>query len=152
MLEKRGWNGHQMEQNLAAIFADGPGGDHGLTRLTGAQPLGNSIDIEVDDPILGQIALDKSLVLRPQPFGDLAHRRAREQPTPAFVRKRVLDVTGRQPARIKLDCQILESLCLTRQILSDLRDERSGVSRTCGAENSTVPSAVFIRPGLYPFR
>ena len=115
-------------------------------------PLGNSIDIEVDDPILGQIALDKSLVLRPQPFGDLAHRRAREQPTPAFVRKRVLDVTGRQPARIKLDCQILESLCATRQILSDLRDERSGVSRTCGAENSTVPSAVFIRPGLYPFR
>jgi hypothetical protein len=74
-------------------------------------PLGNSIDIEVDDPILGQIALDKSLVLRPQPFGDLAHRRAREQPTPAFVRKRVLDVTGRQPARIKLDCQILESVC-----------------------------------------
>ena len=26
-----------------------------------------------------------------------------------------------------------------------------GVSRTCGAENSTVPSAVFIRPGRYPF-
>ena len=42
-----------------------PGGDHGLTRLTGAQPLGNSIDIEVDDPILGQIALDKSLVPPP---------------------------------------------------------------------------------------
>jgi hypothetical protein len=30
-----------MEQNLAAIFANAPGGDHGLTRLAGAQPLGN---------------------------------------------------------------------------------------------------------------
>ena len=37
-----------MEQNLAAIFANAPGGDHGLTRLTRVQPLGNSIDIEVD--------------------------------------------------------------------------------------------------------
>ena len=40
--------GHQMEQNLAAIFANAPGGDHRFTRLAGAQPLGNSIDIEVD--------------------------------------------------------------------------------------------------------
>ena len=57
------------------------------------QPLGNSIDVEVDDPVLGQIALDKSL--RPQPFGDLAYRSAREQPTPAFVRKRILDAPDR---------------------------------------------------------
>ena len=86
--------GHQIEQNLAAIFADAPGGDNRFTRLAGAQPLGNPVDIEVDDPILGQIALDKILVLRPQPFGDLTHRRARQQPTPAFVRKRILDVPG----------------------------------------------------------
>jgi len=82
-----------MEQNLAAIFANAPGGDHRFTRLVGAQPLGNSIDVEVDDPVLGQIALDKSL--RPQPFGDLAYRSAREQPTPAFVRKRILDAPDR---------------------------------------------------------
>src|SRR6185437_12208936 len=113
-----------MEQNLAAIFANAPGGDHRLTWLTRVQPLGNSIDVEVDDPVLGQIALNKSLVLRPQSFRDLAHRRARQQPTPAFVRKCILDVPGRQPARIKLDCQILERLCATRQILPDLRDER----------------------------
>ena len=48
--------GHQMEQNLAAIFANAPGGDHRLTRLAGAQPLGNSIDVEVDDPVLGSRA------------------------------------------------------------------------------------------------
>src|ERR1700740_1846624 len=54
----------------------------------------------------------------------LERGRARQQPTPAFVRKRILDVPGRQPARIKLDCQILESLCATCQILPDLRDER----------------------------
>jgi hypothetical protein len=29
----------------------------------------------IDDPILGQIALGESLVLRPQPLGDVAHRR-----------------------------------------------------------------------------
>src|SRR4051794_29327459 len=36
------------------------------------------------------------------------------------------------------------------------RDEpgrtESAVSRTCGAANSTTPSAVFIRPVRYPFR
>ncbi len=49
---------------------------------------------------------------------------ARQQPTPAFVRKRILDVPGGQPARIKLDGQILERLGATSQILPDLRDER----------------------------
>ena len=87
-----------MEHNLAAIFANASGGDHRLTRLASAQPLGNSIDVEIDDPVLGQIAPDKSVVLRPQPFSDLAHRRAREQPTPA-VRKRIFDVSGRTSVR-----------------------------------------------------
>jgi hypothetical protein len=33
--------GHQVEQNLAAIFTNPPGGDNRFTRLAGAQPLGN---------------------------------------------------------------------------------------------------------------
>jgi hypothetical protein len=61
--------GHQVEHNLAAIFANAPG-DYRLTRLASVQPLGNSIDVEVDDPVLGQIALDKSFILRPRPFGE----------------------------------------------------------------------------------
>jgi hypothetical protein len=39
-----------MEQNLVAIFANALGGDHRFTRLASAQPLGNSIDAEADDP------------------------------------------------------------------------------------------------------
>ena len=37
--------GHEVEQNLATVLADAPGGDHRLTRLASAQPLGNPIDL-----------------------------------------------------------------------------------------------------------
>jgi hypothetical protein len=54
-----------MQQHLAAILADAPGRNHRLARVAGAQPLGNPIDVEINDPVLGQIALGERLVLRP---------------------------------------------------------------------------------------
>ena len=72
--------GHEGKQHLAAVLADAPGGDHRLARLAGAQPLGDAVDIEVDDRVLRQVALRERLVFRPQPLADLAHRRARQQP------------------------------------------------------------------------
>jgi len=46
--------GHEMEQNLAASSLMPPAGDHRLTRLASAQPPGNPIDVEADDPVLGR--------------------------------------------------------------------------------------------------
>jgi len=57
--------GHEMQQHLAAILADAPGRNHRLARVASAQPLGNPIDVEISDPVLGQIALGERLVLRP---------------------------------------------------------------------------------------
>ena len=42
---------------------------------TWPQPLGDAVDEEIDDVVLGQIAAREPLVLRPQPLSDLAHRR-----------------------------------------------------------------------------
>ena len=74
--------------------------------------------------MLRQVALGEGLVFRPQPLADLAHRRARQQPAAALVLEGVLDVAGRQPARIELHRQILQRLGAAAEVLPDRRDER----------------------------
>src|SRR3954447_955061 len=83
---------HEVQEDLAALRANAPGGHHRLTRLTSSKPLGNAIDEQIDDPMLTEVARRERLVLSPQPFGNLAHRRAAQQTTACIVRERILDV------------------------------------------------------------
>ena len=69
--------GHQPEQHFASVLADAPGGEHCLAPLTRPKPLGDAVDEQVDDGVLGKIALAEVLVFGPQALGDLAHRRPR---------------------------------------------------------------------------
>ncbi len=67
----------------------------------------------------------KPLVLRPQPFGDFAHRRSRQQ-TPTVFGEGILDVARRQSARIQLDRQLLQRFGPSTEGSPDRRDERLG--------------------------
>jgi hypothetical protein len=40
-----------VQEDLADICANAPGGHHGLTRLASPKPLGNAVDEQVDDPM-----------------------------------------------------------------------------------------------------
>jgi hypothetical protein len=101
-------------------------GDHRLARLAGTQPLGDTVDIEVDDRVLRQVALAEGLVFRPQPLADLAHRGARQEAATARVLEGILDVASRKTARVKLHRQILQRLGAPGKVLADRRDERLG--------------------------
>ena len=72
---------HQRQQDLASVLADAPGGQHRLAPLTWPKPLGDAVDEQVDDGVLGKIALAEVLIFGPQPLGDLAHRRPRQKPS-----------------------------------------------------------------------
>ena len=48
---------HQSKQRSAAILADPPGGQHSLSPLTRPQTLGDAIDEQIGDSMLGEIAL-----------------------------------------------------------------------------------------------
>ena len=111
---------------LRPSVADAPGRQHRLAGLTRPQPLGDAVDEEVDDPVLGQIAAREPLVFRPQPFGDLAHRCPRQQPPAVLVGEGILDVARRQPARVELDRQLLQRLGPAAERGTDRRDERLG--------------------------
>jgi hypothetical protein len=49
--------GHQSKPRFAAILADPPGGQHSLPPLTRPQTLGDAVDEQVGDGMLGEIAL-----------------------------------------------------------------------------------------------
>ena len=85
----------------------------------------------------------ESAVLGPQTLGDLAHRRPRQKPSTRLVGERILDVARRQTARVEFHRQPLESPVRPANAARTLEMNGSGVSRTCGAEFSTAPSAVF---------
>ena len=63
--------------DFASVLANPPGREHGLPPLARPQPLGDAVDEQVDDGVLGKIALAEVLIFGPQPLGDLAHRRPR---------------------------------------------------------------------------
>jgi hypothetical protein len=117
---------HQPEQDLASVLADAPGGQNRLTPLARPQPLGDAVDEQIDDGVLGEIALAEILVFDPQPLGDLAHRRPRQKPLARLVGEGVLDVARRQAPRVKLDRQTLEFPRAPRKRRPDARDERLG--------------------------
>ena len=106
-----------------------PGAPPPLTRLaplTRPEPLGDAVDEQVDDGVLGKIALAEAFVFGPQPFGDLAHRSPRQKPAAPLVGERVLDVARRQTPRIELDRQTLERLGPPQKRRPHVRDERLG--------------------------
>jgi hypothetical protein len=115
-----------VQEDLAALRANAPGGHHRLTRLASTKPLGNAVDEQVDDPMLAEVSRRERLVLSPQPVRNLAHRRAAQQTTACIVGERVLDVPRRQPACIELDRQILERAGPASDVLPDRRNERLG--------------------------
>jgi hypothetical protein len=103
-------------------------------------------EASVDDGVLGKIAFAEALVLGPQPLGDLAHRRPLQKPSARLVSERVLDVARRQAPRMELHRQPLEFPRRPESAARTLQTNGSGVSRTCGAEYSTAPSAVLTLP------
>jgi len=128
--------GHQRQQNLASVGADAPGGEHRFAPLARRQPLGDAVDEQIDDVMLGKITLAKGLILRPQPFRDLAHRRPRQQSLGRLVGERVLDVARRQSPRVKFDRQPLQLLRAPRKRRAQPRDE--GLARLANLRRRIV--------------
>lgn len=64
--------------------------------LPGADALGDPIDEQIGDVILGEIASLERLVVLPELLADLRNRRPRQQQPAGLVLERVLDVTHRQ--------------------------------------------------------
>ena len=64
------------KSEFAPVLADPPGGQNRFSPLAQTQPLGDAVDEQVGDRVLGEIALAEVFVLGPQLLGDLAHRRA----------------------------------------------------------------------------
>jgi len=99
---------HQPKKRFASVLADSPGGQNRFAPRARPQPLGDAVDEQIGDGVLGEAAFAEVLVLGPQLLGDPAHRRARQKPPAGLVGERVLDVARRQAARVKFDRQSLE--------------------------------------------
>jgi hypothetical protein len=115
-----------VQEDLAPVLTDAPGGENRLARLACPKPLGDAVHEQVHHPIFVEVAGRERLVLGPQPLGDLADGGAAQQSTARFVRERVLDVPRRQPTRIELDREILERSGAARQVLANARNKRLG--------------------------
>src|SRR5690348_5163050 len=115
------------------------------------KPIGDAVDEQIDHSVLSKIALAEMLVFYPKTFGDFAHRRPRQKPPARLVGEGVLDV-ARQAPRVEFDRQPLELPLRPESADRTFEMNGSGVSRTCGAEYSTAPSAVFTLPVRYPLR
>jgi hypothetical protein len=129
--------GHQVQEHLAAVARDAPGGEHRLARLAGPQPLGDAVDEQIDDVVLGQVAAGERLVLGPQPLAQLADRGPAEQRPAVAGGEHGRNVAGAEPAREQLDRQVLERLGPPLQARAQHRAERLG---------PVGPSAVLRRP------
>ena len=81
---------------------------------------------DVLNAIFYVLATGKRLVLRPQPLGDLAHRRAAQQAAPALIGEHRLDVPRAQTARAHLHRQRLELRRSPANHLPRPRAERRG--------------------------
>ena len=88
------------------------------------QPLGNPVDKQIGDLEFRQIAAGERLILRPQPLGDLADRRAAQQAAAIGVGKHRLDVARRQPAGIHLHRQGFQLLGAALHHLANARAKR----------------------------
>ena len=127
-------SGHQAQKRFAPVLADSPGGQNRFSPLARSQPLGDAVDEQIGDRMLGEIALSEVFVLGPQLLGDLAHRRPRQKSPTGLVGEGVLDVARRQAPRVEFDRQPLEFPGASESAARTLDTNGSGVSRTCGAE------------------
>jgi hypothetical protein len=84
--------GHQVEEDLAAVEGEAPGGQHRLAPLARPDPLGDPIDEQVRDLVLGEIAALEGLIILPELLADLGDRGLREQQPAGLVFEGVLDV------------------------------------------------------------
>ena len=116
--------GHQVEEHLAAVAGKAPGGQHRLAFLARPDPLGDPVDEQIRDVILGEIAALEGLVILPELLADLGYRGLREQQPPGFVLEGVLDITNRQAACQHLDRQALERFGVALQVITKGRAER----------------------------
>jgi hypothetical protein len=116
--------GHQVEQHLTTVEGEAPGGQHRLAPLPGADPLGDAVDEQIGDVVLGEIARLEGLVVLPELLADLGDRRLRQQQPPGLVLEGVLDVAHRQAPRQHLDRQALERLGVPLEMVAQRRAER----------------------------
>ena len=86
---------------------------------------GDAVDEQIDDGVLGKIALAEVLIFGPQTLGDLAHRRPRQKPSARLVGESILDVARRQAPRVKFD-EPLEFPRAAQKRRPHARDERFG--------------------------
>jgi hypothetical protein len=61
--------------NLSAGRGKAPGGEDRLALLARPDALGDAVDEQIGDVVFREIAAGELLVVRPQPFADLGHRR-----------------------------------------------------------------------------
>src|SRR5215831_8980261 len=136
----------KMQKDLLPIPPDPPGGDHWLARAAGPQPLGNAVNKQVDDVELRQIAAREGLIFLPQPLRDLAYRRAAHQ-TPPSASVNAASMSRVDSPRANSSTAKSSNASVRPARFSRTADTKgSAVSRNCGAENFTAPSAVFSRP------
>src|SRR5438094_10267756 len=74
--------------------------------------------------MLAEFATREALVVRPQPFSNLAHRALGEQALAVHIGESRLDVAHRQPACVHLDSEPLELLSAATQRFADRRVKR----------------------------
>jgi hypothetical protein len=116
--------GHQVEQHLAAVEGEAPSGQHRLASLARTDPLGDAVDEQIRDVVLGEIAALEGLVVLPELLADLRDGGPREQQPAGLVLEGVLDVADRQPACQHLDRQALERFGVALQVITQRRAER----------------------------
>jgi hypothetical protein len=113
-----------MEEHLAAVDGEAPGGQHRLAPLPGPDALGDAVDEQIGDLIFGEITRLEGLVVVPKLPADLGHRRLREQQPAGLVLERVFDVADRQAARQHLHRQVLERFAVALEMVAQRRAER----------------------------
>jgi hypothetical protein len=113
-----------VEEHLAAVDGEAPGGQHRLAPLPGPDPLGDAVDEQVGDVILGEIAALEGLIVLPELLADLGDRGLRQQQPPGLVLEGVLDVAHREPPRQHLHRQALERLGVPLEMSAERRAER----------------------------
>ena len=115
--------GHQVEEHLAAVDGEAPRRQHRLAPLPGADPLGDPVDEQVGDVVLGEVAGLEGLVVLPQLLADLGDRGLREQQPAGLVLEGIFDVAHRQTARQHLHRQALERLGVALEVVAQRRAE-----------------------------
>jgi hypothetical protein len=68
----------RVEKHLAAVEGEAAGGQDRLAPLPGTDPLGDSVNEQIRDVVLGEIAALEGLIVLPELLTDLGDRGPRE--------------------------------------------------------------------------